>query len=275
MFTLNCKGRLVKVHRPIVMGIINITPDSFYAGSRKPDTLSALKQAEKMVWEGATILDIGAQSTRPGSVAVGPEEETRRLNEVLPELSRHFPETVLSVDTYYSQVARSAVNMGVSMINDISGGQFDTQMLSVVSSLHVPYVCMHVKGTVDTMHQQPIEQPVTSEVMNYFTQRIHDCIQSGIADLILDPGFGFSKTLEQNFELIRHTSVLKTLGKPILIGVSRKSTIYKTLHISPEDALNGTTVLHTAALLGGADILRVHDVKEAMEAIELTRHLIS
>lgn len=273
MFTLNCKGRLLTIDQPIVMGIINTTPDSFYEDSRKSSLDAALSQAEKMIREGATILDIGAQSTRPGSTAVGPEEEIQRLAVVIPEIHRRFPDTILSVDTYYSAVAIAAAEMGASIINDISGGQFDTAMIATAANLHMPFVCMHVEGKNDTMHQTRVEGNVTTSVTDYFIKRMESCREQGLTDLILDPGFGFSKTTDQNFELIRSVSQFKLLGKPVLMGVSRKSTIYKTLNCTAAEALNGTTVLHTAALLGGADILRVHDVKEAMEAILLTQYL--
>lgn len=274
MFTLNCKGRLLTIDQPIVMGIINTTPDSFYENSRINHVDAALTQAEKMISEGAVILDIGAQSTRPGSEIVGPEEEIRRLGNIIEAIAKKFPDTFLSVDTYYSEVAKAAANMGVSIINDISGGHFDPQMLDTVAQLKMPYVCMHVEGNAATMHEVPVYTDVVIEVMDYFIQRIKVCRAAGITDMILDPGFGFSKTAEQNFQLIRSTSSFVALGKPLLIGVSRKSTIYKTLGITAEEALNGSTVLHTASLLAGAHILRVHDVKEAMEAIQLTRYLM-
>lgn len=274
MFTLNCKGRLLTIDQPIVMGIINATPDSFYESSRKNNVDAALEQAEKMISDGASILDIGAQSTRPGSHQVGPEEEISRLSDITEAIAKRFPETVISVDTYFSQVARAAASMGASVINDISGGHFDANMLTTVATLKIPYVCMHVQGDAATMHKVPVYNNVVTDVMDYFIQRIEQCQKAGIADIILDPGFGFSKTPEQNFQLIRSTSSFVALGKPVLIGVSRKSTIYKTLGITAEDALNGTTVLHTASLLAGAHIVRVHDVKEAMEAIRLTRYLL-
>lgn len=274
MFTLNCKGRLLTIDQPIVMGIINTTPDSFYEDSRKSSLDAALSQAEKMIREGATILDIGAQSTRPGSTAVGADEEIQRLAVVIPEIHRRFPDTILSVDTYYSEVAIAAAEMGASIVNDISGGQFDTAMIATAANLHMPFVCMHVEGKNDTMHQTRVEGNVTTSVTDYFIKRMESCREQGLTDLILDPGFGFSKTTDQNFELIRSVPEFKLLGKPLLIGVSRKSTIYKTLNCTPAEALNGTSVLHTAALLGGADILRVHDVKEAMEAITLTQYLL-
>lgn len=274
MFTLNCKGRLLTIDTPVVMGIINATPDSFYEGSRKNNIDAALQQAGKMIEEGAGIIDIGAQSTRPGSHIVGPEEEISRLHAITEAIAKRFPGIFISVDTYYSQVAMAAANMGASIINDISGGHFDPDMLTTVAGLKMPYVCMHVQGNAKTMHQLSVYNNVVTDVMDYFIQRMEQCNKAGIADIILDPGFGFSKTAEQNFQLIRSTASFVALGKPVLIGVSRKSTIYKTLGITAQEALNGTTVLHTASLLAGAHILRVHDVKEAVEAIRLTRYLL-
>jgi len=256
------------------MGIINVTPDSFYQDSRINSMDAALRQAEKMISEGAVMLDIGAQSTRPGSDMVGPAEEINRLNGIIEAIATRFPEAYISVDTFHSQVATAAAAMGASIINDISGGHFDPAMLSTVAALKMPYVCMHVLGDAQTMHKVPAYSDVVKEVMDYFIERMEQCKKAGITDIILDPGFGFSKTPEQNFQLIRHTSSFVALGKPLLVGVSRKSSIYKTLGITPEEALNGTTVLHTASLLAGAHILRVHDVKEAMEAIQLTRFLL-
>lgn len=273
MFTLNCKGRLLTIDQPIVMGIINVTPDSFYEGSRKNSVTLALAQAEKMIAEGATILDIGAQSTRPGSEIVGPEAEISRLSGIIEAISKAFPDALISVDTFYSEVARQAADMGASMINDISGGNFDKAMLATVAALKTPYICMHVAGDAHSMHKSAVYTDVVTDVMDYFIERMNQCNTAGISDIILDPGFGFSKTPDQNFQLIRNTSSFVALGKPVLIGVSRKSTIYKTLGISAVEALNGSTVLHTAALLGGAHIIRTHDVKEAMEAIKLTHFL--
>lgn len=273
MFTLNCKGRLLTIDQPIVMGIINVTPDSFYEGSRKNSVTLALAQAEKMIAEGATILDIGAQSTRPGSEIVGPEAEISRLSGIIEAISKAFPDTLISVDTFYSEVARQAADMGASMINDISGGNFDKAMLATVAALKTPYICMHVAGDAHSMHKTALYKDLVTDVMDYFIERMGQCHAAGISDIILDPGFGFSKTPDQNFQLIRNTSSFVALGKPVLIGVSRKSTIYKTLGISADEALNGSTVLHTAALLSGAHIIRAHDVKEAMEAIKLTHFL--
>ncbi len=273
MFTLNCSGRLLEIKAPIVMGIINATPDSFYSGSRRESVTEALRTAEKMLHEGATILDIGGQSTRPGSDTLTEEEEIHRVMPAIEAIVHEFPGCFLSIDTYYAAVAKAAVTSGVSIVNDISGGSFDTAMLDTLATLKVPYVCMHLKGGPDSMHGQAQYKDVVAEVLDYFIDRIEVCKKAGITDLIIDPGFGFSKSSTQNFELLKKLEVFSITGKPLLLGVSRKSTIYKTLGITPEQALNGTTVLHTAGLLKGASILRVHDVKEAIEAIRLTSFL--
>lgn len=273
MFTLNCKGKLLDLSIPVVMGIINTTPDSFYSGSRHATIDAALRQAERMLAEGAAILDIGGQSTRPGSEILDADAEAKRVLPVIEAIHARFPDSILSVDTYYSTVASQAVAAGASMVNDISGGQFDKGMLPVVASLHVPFICMHLEGSPGNMHQQRIEGTILPHLLDYFTKRIIACEEAGIIDLVLDPGFGFSKTVEQNFEIVKNTDILSILQKPLLLGVSRKSTIWKTLGITADEALNGTTVLNTAGLLKGASILRVHDVKEAMEAVRLTQHL--
>jgi dihydropteroate synthase len=269
MFTLNAKGKLLPVTRPLVMGIINRAPDSFYPGSRFPDNTSLLQQVEKMVKDGADWLDIGGQSTRPGAPVIGEEEELRRVTEAIDLIHQRWPDLPVSVDTWYARVARESVAAGASMVNDISGGNLDPDMLSTVGRLKVPYVCMHMKGTPATMNQEALYEDVTKEVLDFFIRRMEDCRQAGINDVILDPGLGFAKTSAHNFEILRNLGVFKMTGKLILVGVSRKSTIYKTLGITPELALNGTTVLNTIALLNGADILRVHDPKEAKEAIKL------
>lgn len=273
MFTLNCKGKLLDLSTPVVMGIINTTPDSFYSGSRHATIDAALQQAERMLAEGAAILDIGGQSTRPGSEILDADAEAKRVVPVIEAIHTRFPDSILSVDTYYSTVAAQTVATGASMVNDISGGQFDKGMLPVVASLHVPFICMHLEGSPGNMHQQKIEGSILPHLLDYFTKRIIACEEAGIIDLVLDPGFGFSKTVEQNFEIVKNTDILSILQKPLLLGVSRKSTIWKTLGITADEALNGTTVLNTAGLLKGASILRVHDVKEAMEAVRLTQHL--
>lgn len=268
MFTLNCKGRLLSLHTPVVMGILNITPDSFYAGSRvTPDAV--FQKAEMMLRDGATILDVGGQSTRPGSLQLDADTEMQRIIDVIHLLHRNFPEAVLSVDTYHSKVAAAAVAAGAGMINDISGGHMDAGMLQVAGTLGVPYVAMHMKGTPATMQKHAQYENITREVLDYYIERVAACTAAGIHDVIIDPGFGFAKTPVQNLHLLKEMAMLKMPERPILVGLSRKSTVYKLLNTSPEQALNGSTVLHTIALLNGASILRVHDVREAMEAIQL------
>ncbi len=269
MFTLNAKGNLLAVNRPLVMGIINRAPDSFYSGSRFPDDAEFLARAEKMIEDGADWLDIGGQSTRPGADLIGEEEELIRVVGAIDLLHRRWPEVPLSVDTWYARVAAEAAGAGAVIINDISGGRLDPEMLPVVAGLKVPYVCMHMKGTPATMHQDAVYDDVVKEILDYFIRRIEDCRLAGIHDTIIDPGWGFAKNRTQNWQLLRNLHLFRMLGRPILLGVSRKSTIYRTLGITAEEALNGTTVLHTLGLLNGADILRVHDPKEAREAIAL------
>ncbi len=269
MFTLNCNGRLVTIDKPVVMGIINATPDSFYGDSRATAIDAALQSAEKMLADGAFFLDIGGQSTAPGSILISSGEEAQRVLPVIEAIHKAFPDSCISVDTFYADVAKEAVASGASLINDISGGMIDENMLPAVASLSVPYILMHIKGTPQTMRQHAVYDDVTKEVLDYFIQKTNDCKRAGINDIIIDPGFGFAKTTDQNFTLLNNLGIFKMLQKPILAGVSRKGTIYKTLKTTPDKALNGTTVLNTIALLKGANILRVHDVKEAVEAIEL------
>ena len=274
MFTLNCKGKLLLVDRPLVMGIINVTPDSFYEFSRFMTEEAILKQAEKMIREGADILDIGGQSTRPGTGQLGEDEELSRVIAAVKLVQHNFPETVISIDTYYSKVAKEGIEAGASLVNDISAGNLDKAMLSVVGELDVPYVCMHMKGEPKTMQQDPVYENVTREVLDFFIQKKEECRMAGIKDTIMDPGFGFGKKTIHNFELLRNLALFKMAGCLLLVGVSRKATIYKTLGISAKESLNGTTVLNTIALMNGADILRVHDVKEAKEAISLFTNYI-
>lgn len=269
MFTLNCKGRLITIDKPVVMGILNITPDSFYSGSRNVLIESALKTTSQMLKDGAFIIDIGGQSTRPGSTLLTAEEEMERIVPVIEKLVQQHADIIISVDTFYADVAKAAVEAGALMINDISCGQLDEKMFTTVASLNVPYVGMHMKGTPQTMQQLAQYENVTVDVMDYFIRLIPQMQQAGIKDIILDPGFGFAKTIEHNFQLLKEMNQLEILEKPLLAGLSRKSTVYKTLNTTPEHALNGTTVLNTIALMNGADILRVHDVKEATECIRL------
>jgi dihydropteroate synthase len=269
MFTLNYKGRLLIIDHPQIMGIINVTPDSFYAGSRQTQTDAILRQAEKMLSEGADILDIGGQSSRPGSVTISKDEEMLRVLPAIEKVHNHFPQAVISVDTFYAAVARQAVHAGAGIVNDISAGNIDAEMLKTVAALQVPFIAMHMKGKPDTMQQQPVYDNMLREIMDFFIAKIDECKRAGIRDIIIDPGFGFGKTITHNFQLLKHLSIFKTINCPVLFGASRKSAIYKTLAITANEALNGTTVLNTIGLLNGADILRVHDVKEAKEAVQL------
>jgi len=251
------------------MGILNITDDSFYAGSRLQNLGEIKKKAIQMMQEGADILDLGAQSTRPGSTRVSSEEELHKLLPAVEMLVDLFPEIIISIDTYYSIVAKQTVAAGAAIINDISAGKMDKDMLETVGLLNVPYIAMHMKGVPETMHQQTNYEDVTKEIVDFFIKKTAECKRAGIKDVIIDPGFGFGKNISQNLILLRNLSVFKMFEKPVLAGLSRKSTVYKTLKISAEDSLNGTTVLNTLALQNGAQILRVHDVKEAKEAIVL------
>ena len=273
MFTLNCRGKLLVIDRPMVMGIINITPDSFFAGSRLQVMDDILKQAEKMIKEGASFLDIGAQSSRPGSELLSADEELTRIGDAIAEIHRRFPETVISVDTFHSKVAAETVAAGASLINDISAGFMDTRMLPLVASLQVPYVCMHMKGTPQNMQQDIYYENIVTDVLDFFIERIAICKKAGIHDIIIDPGFGFGKTIAHNFTLLKNLAAFAILEKPVLLGISRKSTIYKTLGTTAVEALNGTTVLNTIGIMNGASILRVHDVKEAVEAVTLLSKL--
>lgn len=269
MFTLNCKGRLLVVDKPVVMGIINTTPDSFYEGSRYRNNETVLRVAEQMLKEGATILDIGGQSTRPGSSPISVDEELARVIEPVEMISKNFPEAFISIDTYNSTVAKKAVEAGAVIVNDISAGSLDPSMFSTVALLNTPYVLMHMRGEPKNMQENPVYENLCAEVLDFFIQKKTALQQAGIKDIIIDPGFGFGKTIAQNFELMRSLEIFIMLDAPLLFGISRKSTIYKTLGITVAEALNGTTVLNTIGLMKGAMILRVHDVKEAAEAVML------
>ncbi|MEO6316484.1 MAG: dihydropteroate synthase [Chitinophagaceae bacterium] len=269
MFTLNCKGRLLVADKPLVMGIINITPDSFYPGSRLQDPARVLEQATQMLHDGASILDVGGQSTRPDSTLLTEAEELQRTIANIAAIHRELPEAIISVDTFYARVAEEAVVAGAAMVNDISAGSMDSAMLTTVARLKVPYVCMHMRGTPQTMQQHTQYDDVVKEVLDYFIEKTADCKKAGIHDVIIDPGFGFAKTTDQNLRLLKQLQVLQIVDRPILAGLSRKATIYKTLGTTASNALNGTTVLNTLALQNGATILRVHDVKEAVEAVTL------
>jgi dihydropteroate synthase len=269
MFSLNCKGKLLFINKPLVMGILNMTADSFYAGSRLQNARDVKDIAGQMLEDGADMLDIGAQSTRPGSTRISAEAELEKLLPIINTLKKSFPESIISIDTYHAKVAKECVAAGADIINDISGGEMDKDMIKTVAKLGVPYVCMHMKGVPETMQHRATYENVTLEILDFFIAKIEECKREGIIDVIVDPGFGFGKNISQNFLLLKNMELFKMLNKPILAGLSRKSTIYKTLNISPEESLNGTTVLNTIALLKGVSILRVHDVKEARESISL------
>lgn len=254
---------------PKVMGILNLTPDSFYDGGRYVQDDLVLAQAEKMIAEGADIIDIGGYSTRPGAAEISIEEETFRVLKGIDIVLKHFPEAVISVDTFRSKVASAAVAQGARMINDISGGTLDEEMFDCVAEMGVPYILMHMRGHPGNMKDLVKYENLLEEILIFFQERVHSLLEKGVADIIIDPGFGFAKNISQNYEILRNLNYFKILNLPILAGLSRKSTIYKSLHTGPEEALNGTTVLNTIALMNGAQLLRVHDVKEAVEAVTL------
>ena len=266
---LQSKGRLLDVSRPVVMGILNATPDSFYNKGRESNVDDLLRNAEKMLLEGALILDVGGASTKPKSEIIEVNEELRRVLPVITAIHQRFPETWLSVDTYHARTSIEAVNAGVSIVNDVSSGRFDEEMLGTVAALNVPYIAMHMQGTPQTMQDNPEYGDVVFEVRDELRIVCDQCKVAGIKDIIIDPGFGFGKTVAHNFSLLKNLHTFRILGKPILAGISRKSMIYRALHVTPEHALNGTTALHMIALQQGANILRVHDVKEAVEVVKL------
>jgi dihydropteroate synthase len=275
--TLNSGGRVIDLHRPKVMGIINLTPDSFYQSSGRqneiPSNKQVLKEAEKHLSEGAYFLDLGGYSSRPGAEHVSEKEEADRVLPAVKALAKEFPEAFISVDTFRSGIAQKSVDEGAHLINDISAGQLDEHMFETMAQLQVPYILMHLKGTPQTMQSLANYTDLVPEVLCYFTEKLTQLKQLGANQLIIDPGFGFAKTLEHNYELLNRFQELHSLGFPLLAGVSRKSMIYKALDSTPADALNGTTVLHTIALQKGVHILRVHDVKPAIEAIKLVAKL--
>jgi len=259
------------IDKPIVMGIINTTPDSFYPGSRSANEKEVLMRAEKMLQDGASILDIGGQSTRPGSEQVGAEEELRRVLPAIESIAKRFPEAFISIDSFYSKVVKESIHAGAHIINDVSAGAIDEDLLPTVAALKAPYVLMHMKGHPQTMQLNPSYENVVTEVFDSLNFKMAELIKIGINDIIIDPGFGFGKTATHNFTLLKELQYFRQLNKPLMVGLSRKATVYKTLGIKAEEALNGTTVLHTMALLNGTNILRVHDVKEAIEAIKLVQ----
>ncbi|HCM75971.1 MAG TPA: dihydropteroate synthase [Cytophagales bacterium] len=268
--TLNAGGRLISLDTPKIMGILNLTPDSFFDGGKHATEKAALAQVEKMIGDGAEFLDVGGYSTRPGAEHLNVEEEISRTIPIIKAITKNFPTCVVSIDTFRSEVARHALEEGALMVNDVSGGELDPEMFDLVAKYHVPYILMHMKGTPQTMKSMANYQNIFKEMTDYFHGKITQLHAQGVADVLIDPGFGFAKTIEQNFEVLKHLEHFKVLEKPLVVGLSRKSMIWKTLDTTPENALNGTTVLNTIALIKGAGILRIHDVKEAVEAVKLT-----
>ncbi|MEI7595459.1 MAG: dihydropteroate synthase [Bacteroidota bacterium] len=270
-YTVNYKGSLQSINQPLVMGILNIGEDSFFDGGKHNSINLALKQTEKMLNEGADIIDIGATSSKPSSKLINASIELKSIIPYINQIVKEFKNINLSIDTYNSKVAFEAVQHGTNIINDISAGEFDKEMFSTIAKLKVPYIMMHTKGTPENMQFNPSYNNVTTDVMYYFSKKINELHQLGATDLIIDPGFGFGKTLEHNYELLNNLEFFTRLNKPLLVGISRKSMIYKLLNTSPDDALTGTITLNTIALIKGANILRVHDVKEATQVIELIK----
>ena len=272
--TINIKGNLIDLATPLVMGIVNVTPDSFYSGSRKQSEKEIVERVQQIINEGGTIIDIGGQSTAPSSTLHTVEEELERIQPALSIIQREFPDAVLSIDTFYSEVAKKAVEKyGVAIINDISGGQIDEKMFTTVAELNVPYVLMHMRGLPQTMQHFTTYDNFIEDIIFYFSEKIAHLNGLGVNDIIVDPGFGFSKTLEQNYELMAHLKYFHIFETPLLVGISRKSMTYKLLETDANNSLNGTTVLNTYALESGANILRVHDVKQAVECVKITTQL--
>lgn len=272
-YSINCRGRLIELSEPIVMGVLNVTPDSFYDGGRYRSDLAALRQAEKMLQAGATIIDVGGMSSRPGAEIITKAQELDRVLPAIQSITKAFPSAIISIDTVHASVARASVEHGASIVNDISAGRMDEKLLPTVAELGVPYILMHMQGKPKNMQDAPQYTDAIQEVMNFLTRKVGDLRALGVKDIILDVGFGFGKTIQHNYQLLRNMQVFQILGLPVLAGVSRKSMIYRLLEITPAEALNGTTALHMVALQQGANILRVHDVKEAMEVIKLWKQL--
>lgn len=273
MYTINCNGTLIDISKPKVMGILNITPDSFFDGGKYKNERDILLQTEKMLNNGAIFIDIGAYSSRPGAKHISEDEELQRIIPVIELLTQNFSDIIISVDTFRSKVAEEAVKAGVAIVNDISGGKMDDNMFETVAKLQVPYILMHMQGTPQNMQQNPHYEDVTTEIISFFAAQIVKLRQLKLNDVIIDIGFGFGKTIQHNYELLNNLSLFKNLEVPILTGISRKSMLYKVLEITPKEALNATTVANTIALLNGTNILRVHDVKEAVEAIKIVELL--
>lgn len=271
--TINCNGNLISLERPKIMGILNVTPDSFFDGGKYKDEASVLNQVDKMLNEGATFIDAGAYSSRPGAKEVDEDTELKRITPIVSSIINKFPDVILSIDTFRSNVAKACIENGAAIVNDISAGLHDVSMLSTVAKLNVPYIMMHMRGTPKNMQQQTDYKDILKEVLFYFSERLAAAKAIGVKDIIIDPGFGFAKNLEQNFELLKQMDVISIIEHPLLAGISRKSMIYKTLDVTADQALNGTTALHMACLQKGAKILRVHDVKEAVECTKLYEQL--
>lgn len=272
--TIRYNGELVDLSKPMVMGILNVTPDSFFDGGRYLSAQDALSQAYYIVGEGASIIDVGAYSTRPGAAEISVEEELNRLLPVVTQLRKTFPSIIISIDTFRSEVAEKVIDkIGDCIINDVSGGLLDDKMFETVARLKVPYILMHMKGTPQNMQLNPTYENVTKEVIKSLSERVYKLHELGVSDVIVDPGFGFAKTLDHNYEIFSNLEAFRFFELPLLVGISRKSMIYKILKSTPEKSLNGTTVLNTLALQYGADILRVHDVKSAVEAVKITQYL--
>ncbi|AFU67430.1 dihydropteroate synthase [Psychroflexus torquis ATCC 700755] len=272
--TINCKGRLLDLSTPKVMGVLNLTPDSFYDGGKFKNDKEALEQVEKNIQDGMDILDIGAYSSRPGADHISEEEELKRQSSVLQQITKEFPDLIISIDTFRSEVAKASIDQGAHIINDISAGNLDANMMDFIADSQVPYIMMHMRGTPQTMKSMTSYKHLVTDIISYFSKKVLEARAKGINDLLIDPGFGFAKTIDQNFELLNHLKALKSLNLPILSGISRKSTIYKTLNIDAKEALNGTTALNMVALMNGSSILRVHDVLEAKQCITLYQKLI-
>jgi dihydropteroate synthase len=267
--TINCRGKIINLSTPLVMGVINLGPDSFYDGGRTRTSWDVLKLAGKLLGEGAAILDLGAASSRPGAHLVSASTERRRIIPAIELLVKEFPEAILSVDTYNASIAREAIEKGAHIINDISAGEFDKEMFETIAQLQVPYIMMHMKGKPENMQENPVYEDVIREITFYFARKVNQLRDFGVHDIIIDPGFGFGKSLEDNYRILNKLDYLKIFELPILVGVSRKSMINKVLGTLPDQALNGTTVLNTIALQKGANILRVHDAREAAEAVKI------
>ncbi len=272
--TLNCNGKPIDISSPKIMGILNLTPDSFYDGGKYRDGKRLLTQIEKMLNEGATFIDVGAYSSRPGATAISEEEELSRIVTSVKLIIKEFPEVILSIDTFRSKVADACLQEGAALINDISAGNQDNEMFKIIAKHNVPIILMHMMGTPQNMQQNTDYEDLLIAILSYFSERVAKAREHQINDIIIDPGFGFSKTLDQNYELLQKMDLLQSLDLPILAGLSRKSMIYRVLENTPQDALNGTTALNMLALQKGANILRVHDVMEAIECVKLHEHLI-